>query len=303
MPTILHRGPATDPPSGLSYPLAYQPTSMLQGMMGIVAAFAGFVLFVPVISEFVIQAGAWIRKPDDLGLYQKAARAYELPEGLLAGHLGLAFLTVVALVMARAFHGRAPRWTFSVQPGMRWRYLLIMFLVAAVLLNGMLWLSFTWEGMPEFHSGQELWPVFLAVVLISSPLQALAEEVFFRGYLLQAMGSMTGRVWMGIVGSSLLFALLHGAQNPALFVHRFAFGLVSGWLVLKTGGLEASIGAHIVNNLGAFIYAMFTGSVAQARAVSAITWDKAAWDILTFIVFAVAAWWVGKKLNVATLTP
>lgn len=140
-------------------------------------------------------------------------------------------------------------------------------------------------------------------MLISSPLQALAEEVFFRGYLLQVMGSMVGKVWFGIVFSSLIFAILHGTQNPALFVHRFAFGLVSGWLVLKTGGLEASIGAHIVNNLGAFIYAMFSSSVAAARGVSSITWDKAAWDILTFVVFALVAWWLGRKMNVATLTP
>lgn len=303
VPAVLHQGPPQDPPSGLPYPLVLRPTSMLQGMVGLVAAFTGFVLFVPIVSAFVIQVGAWIRRPDDWGVYQKAARAYELPEGLLAGHLGLAFLTIIALVIARFFHGRSAKWTFSVQPGMRWRYLLVTFLAAAVLLNGMLWLGFTWQGMPEFHGGQEAWPLFLAVVLISSPLQALAEEVFFRGYLLQVMGSMVGKVWFGIVFSSLIFAILHGTQNPALFVHRLAFGLVSGWLVLKTGGLEASIGAHIVNNLGAFIYAMFSSSVAAARGVSSITWDKAAWDILTFVLFALVAWWLGRKMNVATLTP
>jgi uncharacterized protein len=301
--TILHQGPADDPPSGLTYPLVLRPVKGFSIAFGILTALAGFVVVVRLVTELVLRVGYVLRGGGDYAAYSVAALSYQLPEGLLAGHLGLASLILVALAVSRFLHGRRPMWTFSVQPGMRWRYLLVVFIVALVLLNGMLWLSFTWAGLPQFNSGQLYAGWFVLVVLFSSPLQAVAEEVFFRGYLLQAIGSGTGRAWLGIVGSSLVFALMHGVQNPALFAHRFAFGIISGWLVLATGGLEAGIAAHIVNNLGAFGYAIFTTSVAEARAIQEIGWDKAAWDTLTFALFAVAAWWIAGRMRLARTTP
>lgn len=301
--TILHQGPPEDPPSGVTYPLVLRPAQLFRLAFGVLTALAGFVVVVRLVSELVLRVGFLLRGGGDYGAYAATALAYELPEGLLAGHLGLASLTLVVLAITRFLHGRTARWTFSVQPGMRWRYLLVTLLVALVVLNGMLWLSFLWSGMPEFNAGQLYAGWFVLVVLLSSPLQALAEEVFFRGYVLQAMGSASGRAWVGIVGSALLFALMHGVQNPALFAHRFAFGVVAGWLVVATGGLEAGIAAHVINNLGAFGYAIFTTSVAEARAIQSITWGKAAWDILTFTVFALVAWWIGRRMRVATTTP
>lgn len=302
-PTLLHRGAPEDPPSDVPYALALKPAEPFRAMMGILLAFCGYVVLLPVVQQAVLFVGALARGVHDFPTYAKWARAYEIPEGLLAGHLALASLTLVALAVARFVHGRAGKWTFSVQPGMRWRYLLATFLVAVVVLNAMLWASFLWQGMPQFNSGQSNAGWFVLVVLLSSPLQALAEEVFFRGYLLQAFCSMAGKVWVGVVASSLIFAFMHGLQNPALFAHRLAFGLVSGALVLWTGGLEAGIAAHVVNNLGAFGYAIFTTSVAEIRAVQEITWAKAGWDMLTFVLFALVAGWIARRMHLATRTP
>ena len=79
------------------------------------------------------------------------------------------------------------------------------------------------------------------MIVLTSPLQAVAEEIFFRGYLLQALGSLVANPWFGVVVSAVMFALLHGMQNPALFVDRLAFGLLAAILVWRTGGLEAGI--------------------------------------------------------------
>ena len=49
-----------------------------------------------------------------------------------------------------------------------------------------------------------------------------------------------------------LFALAHGAQDAPIFIDRFAFGLVAGILVITTGGLEAGIAMHVLNNFLAF---------------------------------------------------
>lgn len=302
-PTLLHRGAPEDPPSDVPYALALQPAEPFRAMMGILLAFCGYVVLLPLMQQAVLFVGALARGVHDFPTYVTWARAYEIPEGLLAGHLALASLTLVALAVARFVHGRQGKWTFSVQPGMRWRYLLATLLVAVVVLNAMLWASFLWQGMPQFNAGQSNAGWFILVVLVSSPLQALAEEVFFRGYLLQAFGSMAGKAWVGVVASSLIFAFMHGLQNPALFAHRLAFGLVSGALVLWTGGLEAGIAAHVVNNLGAFGYAIFTTSVAEVRAVQEITWAKAGWDMLTFVLFAIVAGLIARRMHLATRTP
>lgn len=293
------------PPGGLTYPTSLQGFGQdpVRLLMGAAIAVSGFVLIIPLLAQGLLRIG-WFAfghgAPFDE--YAKAASAYELPEGLAATHLALASLLIVAWLVFRFLHGREARWLISVQPGLRTRYLVVCIGVAIVVLNGALWASFL-LGAPDFGPAQPGWLAFLLVLLVTSPLQAIAEEVFFRGYLLQAIGSASGKAWVGIVGTALLFALFHGTQNPALFIHRFAFGLLSGWLVLRTGGLEAGIAAHVVNNLFAFGYALFTGGVAATKAVSEITWGKAAFDIAGFALFALVAIWWGRRFNLATTTP
>lgn len=293
------------PPAGLTYPRALEGPGQdsIRLAFGAVLAVSAFVLLVPLAAQAFLRLG-WLVFGDGrtFEAYSAAASAYDLPEGVAATHLALASLLVIALLVHRFLHGREPRWLVSVQPGWRWRYLVVCLGAAVVVLNAALWASFV-LGMPDFGPPQAGWLGFLLVLLITAPLQAVAEEVFFRGYLLQAIGSASGRAWAGIVASALLFAFFHGSQSPALFAHRLVFGLVAGWLVLRTGGLEAGIAAHVINNLFAFGYALFTGGVAATKAVSEITWAKASFDVAGFAVFALVAVWLGHKFNLATTTP
>ena len=80
------------------------------------------------------------------------------------------------------------------------------------------------------------------VILLTTPLQAIGEEYLFRGYLLQAVGSLFGSRWIAIVADGHDVRLAHGAQNFPLFFDRFAFGLIAAWLVRSAGGLEAASG-------------------------------------------------------------
>ncbi len=127
--------------------------------------------------------------------------------------------------------------------------------------------------------------------------------MFFRGYLFAAIGSLIPQRWVVIGVTALVFALFHGVQNPALFAHRFAFGIIAGVLVSYTGGLEAPIAAHIVNNLLTFGLAMATSSVAEVRAITEIDWGVASVDIAGFAVYGLVAWWLGRKMSLAALSP
>jgi uncharacterized protein len=128
------------------------------------------------------------------------------------------------------------------------------------------------------------------VILLTTPLQSAAEEVGFRGYLSQAVASWSSRPAVGAIAagavSATLFALAHGAQDPALFADRFAFGVVASWLVWRTGGLEASIALHVANNVVGLLFTAATGSIEESLTTSSLTWSLAALDVVMMLVYA-----------------
>lgn len=270
---------------------------LVMGLSGALLAF----LLTGLLAQGILRVGWLLRGLPDLKEYNSRALAYELPDGILASHLGIAGLLLFVLLIQRYWHGRKADWVVSVQPGGRWRYLLICLVVAAVVLNVFIWLMR--GGNMAWQAAQPDWGVYLALILITSPLQAAAEEFFFRGYLQQAIGSLAGRAWVGVACSALVFAIFHGDQNVALFAHRLGFGLIAGTLVWATGGLEAAIAVHVANNVFAFGYALFMGGVAALKATSEISWEVACLDLASFAVFGALAWWIGRRMRVATLTP
>jgi uncharacterized protein len=85
--------------------------------------------------------------------------------------------------------------------------------------------------------------LMLLVLLVLAPF---AEELVFRGILLQRWAMKWGLRW-GVVASSVLFGLLH-INNP---VGLTLFGLVMGLLYVQTRSLWVPIACHGLNNLAA----------------------------------------------------
>ena len=111
-------------------------------------------------------------------------------------------------------------------------------------------------GLIELSMVQQyrpLWPLLLAAALLI-PVQAAAEELIFRGYLLQEIGLRAPHAiaWAG--APSALFAILHfgGGETRvealAYVGSTFLFGLFAAALVWRTAGLSAAIGLHASNN-------------------------------------------------------
>ncbi|MFW6599880.1 CPBP family intramembrane glutamic endopeptidase [Propionibacteriaceae bacterium Y2011] len=292
--------PVTD---GLRHPVAQRHPDRLglRIILGIVMAIMTYLVLVPTVAQLVLGLTYRIVTPDlAYEDYYASAMAGERPEGLLATNLGIGSFIVICLVLMRWVNLAPPGLVVSVVRRIRWRYLiasggvaLLVFCIvqAATLLPA----GTTITPQPGFA-------MFLLVVLLTSPLQAAAEEVFFRGYLQQSLGSLVGAWWFGVVGSSVLFALAHGLQSPALFVDRLAFGLVVGLLVWRTGGLEAAIGTHVINNVLAFTLAGLTSTIAEVRGITEIGWGRAAFDVLTFTVIAGGCWLVASRMNLVTRT-
>ena len=274
----------------------------LRAVLGVSIGLGGFVVLAPLL-VYVVLALAWSLSgaPGEFAAYLTAGQRMEFPAGMLAAHVGLTVLIPIAFGLVIGLHRVPGRWLNSVQPGFRWRYAIVCFLVAAVVLNLGLWVSRGFTIGPV--APQDGWGWFLVVIVLTSPLQAAAEEFFFRGYLLAALTALTRNRWVGVAGSALVFAVFHGVQNVPLFCYRLGFGLAAGALVVLTGGLEAGIAAHVVNNLCSFTYATLGSSVAAVMATTEISWGESGSALASFVVFGALAWLVGRRMRVATLTP
>jgi membrane protease YdiL (CAAX protease family) len=239
------------------------------------------------------------------------------PASLLWLNCVLAALTLVAFALVRWLHHLRPRWLTSVRPGLRTRFFLacvpiaviamvVQVLLAAVLPTGDSGAGSADPGGSPNHLGWQAL-AFALVILVSTPLQAMGEEYVFRGYLMQAIGSLFPRwstvaVWATLVGTSLLFALAHGSQNVPLFLDRFAFGMLASYLVLRVGGLEAGIALHVMNNFFAFGLALVSGDITTILKVSEASYWNLPVTVVQSVLYLVLVLAVAKRMGVTNRT-
>jgi hypothetical protein len=103
------------------------------------------------------------------------------------------------------------------------------------------------------------WLRFLPLMLVLLFCQVAAEELAFRGYLMQQLGSRfrSRAIWW--VAPALIFGALHldfGTYGPNAWLIAAAaalIGLIAGDLVARTGNLGAAIGLHFGNNFFALL--------------------------------------------------
>lgn len=107
-------------------------------------------------------------------------------------------------------------------------------------------------------SVQRLFPG-IAGLLFGCIFCPILEEIGLRGILLGGLLKTQYRPWLGILVTSLVFALLHGMGVH--FVSSFIFALIVGWLYWRTGSIIPCMIVHIVNNSLSFIELSGTSNV------------------------------------------
>jgi membrane protease YdiL (CAAX protease family) len=265
-----------------------------------------------VIGAFTILVGWMIASLIILGVQQSIRKD---PDGtvswfgLLATNLSLIVLIPLSMLVARKLNRQTPGLLSSVVGRLRWRAL-AWFAVIAVALE-LVMLAVIQIGGIELAGGERHGGgaapdavAVIAVTLLTSTFQAAGEEYFFRGYLLQAVGALVRSSMVAILVTTLVFTIAHGVwpwQSPALFLDRFAFGLVAALLVVRTGGLEASIAAHAANNVVTFVFAALTNSVGASLGVQDAPWGLVTVDVVKFVAFGAVALWVARRMKLATL--
>jgi membrane protease YdiL (CAAX protease family) len=72
----------------------------------------------------------------------------------------------------------------------------------------------------------------------------ICEEFVFRGYLQQQFARATGRTWIGVAVSSLLFGAAHGYEGIAGMLMITVYGTLFSVLAIKRRSLRAGMIAH-----------------------------------------------------------
>ena len=123
------------------------------------------------------------------------------------------------------------------------------------------------------YNAERFYP-FLVAVLLLTPLQAAAEELVFRGYLMQGLGLLTRRPLAIAAASSVAFTLPH-LMNPEVHqygvaimaANYFTIGMLLATATLRDGRLELAIGLHVINNVFLALMANYEGSALATESV------------------------------------
>lgn len=134
---------------------------------------------------------------------------------------------------------------------------------------------------------------FAVAILILTPVQTSAEELLFRGYLMQSSSLITRWRPFVLALPAFLFTLGHLA-NPEiqsgfwlLVAYYFGFGLFAGLITLRDDSLELALGVHAANNLWGALFANYANSALQTPAVVTATSIDAVFNLVSFVVTAI----------------
>ena len=181
---------------------------------------------------------------------------------VLAFSLSSIALMLPAIWLATLIMGPRPVGLLSSVAGrLRWRWMLRLIIPALVAFGTsfVLYLlvlpPIMGEPAPAVEVGADLW-LMLAIILLLVPLQATAEEYVFRGYLMQAIGGWLKHPAFAILLPVPLFMVGHLYDVWGL-LDVGVFAVFAAWLTWRTGGLEAAIVAHVINNVSIFVLGEF----------------------------------------------
>jgi membrane protease YdiL (CAAX protease family) len=284
-------------------------------IVGILMLLVGMMVVAPLVLLPVLIIGVMVEGGPFWESFAEAGTFSDVgPAALLYLNLSLGALILVCWGIMRVLHQMRPRWLTSVVPKMRWRFFLVCLGLSVLALIAMMVVDALLPGTQSADLGGEVnaftgTTVALAViVLLTTPLQAAGEEYAFRGYLMQAVGSIfpPGNLWLSrslaLVVPAVLFALAHGVQNFPLFFDRFMFGLIAGWLVMRTGGLEAGIAMHILNNFLAFGFALLFSDLTETLNVSEVGWSNIPLTLAQSLTYAALVLFVARRMNLQRRT-
>jgi membrane protease YdiL (CAAX protease family) len=269
-------------------------------------------------SLFVVVPLLWVMLDGD------PATAVDLQTGMITGvnplinyvalNLSFGMMIVGVFVTVRFVHGRPFRSIITPAKTFEWRRMWQGF--------GLWLLLVALASLVEYLVHPEIYTVvfnarrflpFALVVLLLTPMQTTAEELLFRGYLLQATGHVGRNFVVLSLVNGILFMVPH-LGNPELVASAIllplfylSFGAVFSYITLRDNSAALAIGAHASNNLYSALFANYTGSALQTESIFLVTELDAVYALVSFLVMAVifylVLFWRQRETAVPTGSP
>lgn len=200
----------------------------------------------------------------------------------LAANASLMMLLLGVCVVHVFWHGRHWRALVTTRQKLSWSRIFQGAAVwGAIMVLGTLIESALYPGRYVWSFELQSWLLFLVLACLLTPMQCVAEELFFRGYLLQAFGRIFHQPVVPAGLSGLVFAVPH-LLNPEAVTHDmgimavtyFVMGFALALLALRDAGLELSIGLHTANNFFLVVCCGYKDSPLPAAAIfTSVTYD------------------------------
>ena len=276
--------------------------SLLLVVGGILAATIALVL-VSGIGYAVMSGG-------DLSAFEELALDFENPVTFVVQNLWLAALIPIAGLATWIAHGVRPGFVSSVIGRFRWGWFAWCLVVTVPLWLAYIGVAALLDGGDVFDtSGRpQAWAVLLLLTLLTTPLQAAGEEYLFRGWLMQQIGAWVRNTYaalaIAIMLSSVVFALAHTSLDPWILIDLGAFATAAVLLTWRTGGLEAAVALHVVNNVIVLVLSILTTGLADVYITSDTTSDPitAALSVTALTITSAVIWWLAGRRGVSQTT-
>ncbi len=231
----------------------------------------------------------------------------------------LSFVLVYAILWAwLKFFEKRPFWTLGYEAKNALMQYGRGFLAGALMFGGAVAILAVTGGVvfeqgdPTQQGAAALGGVI--IVLLGWIVQGGAEEVLIRGWALPVIGARY-KPWIGLLVSSLIFALLHGL-NPGLssiaLINLALFGLFAGLYAMREGSMWGISALHSVWNWvqGNFFGFEVSGTNAGGGTLLNLKETGADWltggafgpegglavTIVLFIAIAVTLFWKSKAI-------
>ncbi|PIQ23739.1 hypothetical protein COW36_20385 [bacterium (Candidatus Blackallbacteria) CG17_big_fil_post_rev_8_21_14_2_50_48_46] len=189
------------------------------------------------------------------------------------------------------------RWERFTQAFCLWSGLLILGTLIETLIFPQ---SISFQAM----QGEQF--AYIVAVCLLTPIQVLAEEIFFRTLVPRFVYRLWPQPVFAVIFAALCFTGVH-LQNPEMgsatawlvMGYYFLFALLAGFLVLTDKGLERAMGWHLATNLFAFLILSYEPSPIRTPALFHTRHFDPAWNFAQFALMAgvgyAILWWLDSR--------
>lgn len=213
------------------------------------------------------------------------------PALFLATNLSLALMIPATMLLQWWIHGQRPRWLSSVEGRFRWGLLARSAVVLVPVFVVYVGASFLLGGLPSGPINAEAIP-YLAIVVLTTPLQSAGEEFAVRGMLTRAIAAWIPPRVIALVAASVLsagiFVLGHPNLTPGRLGSLLVVALGFSLLTWRTGGLEAAVLGHALNNALIMIPTALWGDMGSL--IGGDSGDTGIIEVLIMVVVMLVSW-------------